>query len=181
MSTLRGEVNCLLRKIKEGNKTLIEDLYFLTANHLKVVAYQYLVNKDDVEDVMMEICVRVQTYINSFNPTMDGYNWLCKMAEHVAFDLNRSHKNNSYMEKAECVFQIDDEMIRHFQKDEILRVMKNISPEKQQLMYFRHWLEYSLKDIAKLMSMKKSNVHKKIKKCEKEIKKILENGGKNEI
>ena len=179
MSKLKGKVNQLLKKIKEGDTNLIEELYFLTANHLKIIAYQYLANKDDVEDVMMEICVRVQMYIDSFNPTMDGYNWLCKMAEHVAFDLNKSHKANSYMEKLEVQFQIDDEMMRHFEKYEILRIMKTMTAEEQQLLYYRHWLEYKICDIADLMGMKKSNVHKKIKQCEKKIKDFLEKGGKN--
>ena len=91
MSLLRGEVNRILKKLKSGNNAMMQELYQVTANHLKVIAYQYIFNKNDWEDVLMETYIRVQKYIQTFNDEKDGYNWLCRIVENIAHDMNRKN------------------------------------------------------------------------------------------
>ncbi len=79
MSNFRREINLLLSGIKCGDKTKLKILFSTTYNHLKVIAYKYAINKNDIEDILIESYIKIFKYINSFDMSKDGYNWLCKI------------------------------------------------------------------------------------------------------
>ena len=54
-------------------------------------------------------------------------------------------------------------------KDEVLRIMKVLPLMDQRLLYLKFWKNMSYAEIAEHLSMKKSNVHKRIQKILKEI------------
>lgn len=56
-------------------------------------------------------------------------------------------------------------------KDEVLRIMKVLPLMDQRLLYLKFWRNMSYAEIAEHLSMKKSNVHKRIQKILKEIHK----------
>ena len=90
----RRKLNKLLLEIKCGDKSKIDDIFDLTFNHLKFVALHYLFNKREFKDALCEAYYRTLKYINSFNILKDGYNWLCRIVQNVANDMNK--QSNKY-------------------------------------------------------------------------------------
>lgn len=172
MSVLRNEVNKILKGIKEGDASKQRELIEATCNFLKLIAYKYLYNKDDVEDVVMESYMKVYRRINSFNLSLDGYNWICKIVENTAYDFNEAYMKNHRVEKSLAVTEdfadVDDSFS---DKDEILRIVKVLPRTDQRLLYLKFWRNMSYAQIAEHMSVKKSTVHKRIQKIFKEIRK----------
>ena len=93
MSYFGVAVSKLLTQIKKSSGAerldLLDKLYQRTANHLKGIAILYLTDKSHIEDTVEETFVRVIRYIDRFNEASDGYNWMCKITENAAHDINK--------------------------------------------------------------------------------------------
>ncbi|MBR2321497.1 MAG: RNA polymerase sigma factor [Clostridia bacterium] len=171
MSFLRGDVNRILKKLKSGNNAILQELYQVTANHLKVIAYQYIVNKNDWEDVLMETYIRVQKYIQTFNDEKDGYNWLCRIVENIARDMNRKTSREIPSEERYLTFYVDDSMLESFKDDELLRALSVRTSLEQELIYFKFYRGLTYKEIAEVVGCKVSEVKLHIKTALSQIRK----------
>ena len=169
MSILRKDVNKILIKIKKGEERSKNVLFEMTYNHLKVIAYPYVRNKADVEDVLVEAYLKIFRYISSFDPKQDGYNWMCKVVQNVARDFDKNVFEEVSLEALEPNSHTIDleEMIAT--KDEIQRWLQPYSERDRKMMYLRFWENRTIEEIADVLGMKKSNVHKRISKILKEI------------
>lgn len=89
MSKYAKEVNECLISIQKGDQSEIKTLINITSNHLKAMIKGYLVNKIFLNDVLFETYERVLLYIKSFNPLLDGYNWMCRIAKNLSYAYNK--------------------------------------------------------------------------------------------
>ena len=169
MSILRTEVNKILIKIKKGDKESKNVLLEKTYNHLKVIAYPYVRNKDDVEDVLIEAYLRMYQYASSFDPKKDGYNWMCKIVQNVARDWDKNFFQNLSLEDIEEKTQVIETEAQIVLRDEVERWLKPYPERDRKMMYFRFWENRTIEEIAEMLDMKKSNVHKRISKIIDEI------------
>lgn len=169
MSFFGKDVNKLLSRIQSGDERAKEELFDKTYGHLKAVACRYLRDKNDAEDVLSNVYLKVFSSIRSFDRGKDGYNWLCKIVQNEAYDFNK---------KTVADLPIDDENLGAeqtaldealAQSDEIWRWLKAYDERDRKIIYLKFWEEYSYAEIAKELGMKKSNVHKRISKILSEI------------
>ena len=169
MSTLREDVNRLLAGVKSGKEDSKEKLFELTYNHLKIIARIYVYDKNDVEDVLQIAYLKVFKHIKSFNLSKDGYNWLCKIVQNVAYTLRRKTPTCVSLDDYSQCADSRDIMDYISAKEEIYRYLENYSERDRQLIYLRFYEDYCYSEIAEKMNMKKSNVHRRISKIVKEI------------
>ena len=169
MSILRKDVNKVLIKIQKGDEESKNVLFKKTYNHLKVIAYPYVRNKDDVEDVLVEAYLRMYKYVATFDPKQDGYNWMCKIVQNAARDCDKDFFQCVSLEDVEQNDSIieTEEMIAT--KDEVQRWLQPYSKRDRKMMDLRFWKDKTIEEIAQALEMKKSNVHKRISKILKEI------------
>ena len=169
MSILRKDVNKVLIKIKQGDEESKNVLFEKTYNHLKSIAYPYVRNKADVEDVLIEAYLRIFQYVATFDSNKDGYNWMCKIVQNVARDWDKDFFEGVSLEVAEQNGPIIEmeEMIAT--QDEVQRLLQPYSERDRKMMYLRFWENRTIEEIARTLEMKKSNVHKRISKILKEI------------
>lgn len=169
MSKLRRDVNKLLSGIKDGKEKCKQQLFDLTYNHLKIVARSYVIDKNDVEDVLQLTYLKAFKYIKSVDDSKDGYNWLCKILQNEAYSFcKKNPKYYSLEDYSRCTGEFDiTEWVSA--KDEVYRYLKDCSELDCKLIYFKFYEDYSYSDIARIMGMKKSNVHRRVSKVLKEI------------
>lgn len=169
MSILRKEVNRILKRIKKGEEESKNVLFEKTYNHLKRIAYPYVRNKDDVEDVLAEAYLRMYQYIGSFNPKKDGYNWMCRIVQNAARDWDEDFFQTIPLEEAEKNSQVLEWEEAVALKDEVERLLQEYSERDRKMMHMRFWEDRTIEEIAQALGMGKSNVHKQISKILKEI------------
>ena len=169
MSTLRGETNRILADIQAGKEDSKEKLFELTYNHLKIIARIYAYDKNDMEDILQIAYLKVFKHIKSFDLSKDGYNWLCKIVQNVAYTLRRTTPTCVSLDDYSHHADSSDVMNYILAKDEMYRYLENYSEKDRQLIHLRFYEGYCYSEIAEKMSMKKSNVHRRISKIVKEI------------
>lgn len=168
MSVFKNDVNRILLRIQQGDERGKELLFERTYNHLKGIAYRYLRDKNDVEDTLSNAYLKAFSSIRTFDKTKDGYNWLCKIVQNEAYDFNK--KGLDYLPIEENFYAeatgIDEALAT---SDELWRWLKNYGELDRRLVYLKFWEEYSYAEIANMLGMKKSNVHKRVSKIVAEI------------
>ena len=169
MSILRKDVNQVLIKIKKGDEESKNVLFEMTYNHLKSIAYPYVRNKADVEDVLIEAYLRIFQYVATFDPNKDGYNWMCKIVQNVARDWDKSFFKGVSLEDVEQNVPIIEMEETIAMQDEVQRLLQPYSERDRKMMYLRFWENRTIEEIAKSLGMGKSNVHKRISKILEEI------------
>lgn len=173
MSQLGEKVNKLLRKIKNGDIDSFRQLHKLTYNHLTVVAVNYLYCSENLQDVLNESYFRVFRYIDSYDNNKDGYNWMCKIVQNVAYNYNKKFNVSVEINKIEThklFYELDDNIIDNAS---LLQAIKSLGGEEQELIYLKFWEDLSFSEIAAQKGMKKPTVYKKIITALKTIEKFL--------
>ncbi len=169
MFKYRHRLNKLLLKIKSGDTSKADDVYDLTFNHLKIIALHYLFIKTDFEDALCEAYCRMLKYIHNFNILKDGYNWLCRIVQNVANDMNK--KNGKYVLLPEVYvddFSFDDEVDKMLIKDELYRHIKTLPKLDRQFIFYRFYMGWTFDEIAQKFNRGKSFIHNRLKIiCEK--------------
>ncbi len=173
MSKYAKEVNKYLCKIKKGDMSQMKELFNLTANHLRVVAQIYLHNKSNCDDVVSEVYTRVFKYISSFDSKKDGYNWLCKITERVAYSFNA--KENVFNDVPIETVKIEyDELGKIEDQIDLSDALNKLDKEDKAIVIMYYYLGYTLEGIGHSFGKNKVYVHKRIKRILKKLKNILE-------
>jgi len=162
MSRFRNEINKLLYSLQMGDKSRQKELYDYTYNNLKVIALKYAIDKNDYEDILVEAYIRVYKYVGTADLNKDGYNWLCKIVQNVAYDFNKCIKPTVPLDDISFTKIFGDEIDKIISKDEVLKEVCQLSEYDQRLIQLKFYEDMSYAEIAKILNSKKSTVHKQV-------------------
>ena len=160
MSNFRSEINNILYRLQKGDTSLQEILFTKTYNHLKIIAFKYTNNKNNVEDVLIDAYERIFQYIYTFNRLKNGYNWMCKIVQNVAFDYNEGSNAPLVVENYNEIFgkyveELDD-------KCALMQELARLDIHDQEMLYLKYWNDFTYRQIAKKLKMSKSAVHRRV-------------------
>lgn len=177
MSQLGKQTNRILLAVRRGDRDAQRQLFELTYNHLKAVAYNYARDKNDWEDILSEAYLKIFRYAAAFDDSKDGYNWMCKIVQNTAYDYNAKHAPTLPLDDALPLAdggQTEDDFVG---RDAVLRAMDKLSEEDRRLLYLQLYEGLSLAEIARLTGSKKSTVHKRLSALKAKILKEIEQDG----
>lgn len=169
MSILRNKVNSIISALQSGDRSQERKLFNLTYNYLKIIALKYAFDKNDYEDILMEAYTKIFRYIDKADTNKDGYNWLCKIVQNVAYDFNKGVLPTVPLEVASFSSICGDMKDNLEQTDAVLREIFKLPEDKQRLIYLKFYEDLSYSEIAKEVGSKKSTVHKQVTDILKEI------------
>ena len=95
MSNIAGaDERRLIRDIMKGNRMAMQELYSLTVRNMNAVCSRYVVDPDDVKDVLQESYLKAFSKIETFMPRDDGslVAWLRRIVVNEALQLLRRKK-----------------------------------------------------------------------------------------
>lgn len=174
MFKFANEVNSCLLEIKKGNKNpFFNELFEMTAVHLIIVARTYLANKDLAEDVVSVMYSRVMKYIQSFKPDQDGYNWLCRITQHVAYTFNRKEQKVACAERAFALKQPIDAVEQSFDLIDFYMMIDQLEEIDREIALQRFLEGRVLQDIGDRLNLSKVAVHQRLRKINKFISKKI--------
>lgn len=173
MTFTTKEINGYLIKIQQGDKSYVTPLYEKTANHLKVVAKFYLFNKSFAEDVVSNTFIAVLTYIQSFNPKYSGYNWLCKIVQNEAQNINKKELR-IYEAQGKA---IKDQPTEYYDKnfdydldfDDLLRLLKD--KMDKMIAFRRYYLDETYEQTGDFLDISRAAVCKRLQNISKIVEK----------
>lgn len=173
MSILKDNVNKIIKKIKKGKSEAFKELHDATYCHLKFVAFNYLADANDIEDVLNETYFRIYMYVQSADTERDGYNWMCRIVQHLCYDYNEKRGVCDFSDRIsrnKLFYDIEDTVIDNSQ---LYMTMQNLDCSDREILYLTYWEGMSLTEIARKTNLPKSSIYKRLTTLLKDIKEKL--------
>lgn len=173
MSRLAKDVNRCLIAMQNGDLHKFEDLYKLTYNHMKSVALLYLTNKSLCEDVVEDIYVKFFKYYYSYQIGADGYNWMCKAAEHIAFNYNKIEKEKNGNVNLDDIAPPADPINAYENSDmriSLDAIFETLGEPNRTIAIHRYYLGETMEQIGRIVGMGKVAVYKRLQKINAIVK-----------
>ena len=101
----------LLAKLREGDAAAAAQLYRLHVRYLTAVCSRYVVNDEDVKDVLQESFIKIFSSIHRFQPKGEGAlrSWMSRIVANEAIDLLKAKSRLSFSELTEDSTGMPDE------------------------------------------------------------------------
>lgn len=142
------------------------------------------VSKEDRDDLLQNIFIKIYLNINSFDPTFSFNAWVYRIARNEVIDSARKQKRS--IEKG--YLDIDDDFLQFCKQSmDILDVHYKAEDQKifyqafngmparyKDVLYLRYIEMYSYRDISDILKKTESNVTSMIHRAKKEFKKHYE-------
>lgn len=169
------EVTEYLRQIQQGDKSLIEPLFQRTANHLLGIARMYLTNKSLDEDVVSTTFMRLLKYIYSYDPEQDGYNWLCKITQNMAYTFNDKESSVKRLE-LEFAKRMESKWSQDvFDEVDFFILLDRLQEPDKSIAYKRFYENKTMEQIGRELNVSKVAIYQRIKKICKIAEKTYKN------
>ena len=132
------------------------------------IAYQYLFNKYDAEDIVQEVFVKLLTKRVIFKDEENIKSWLIRVTINQCLDYKKSltKKSTVPIENMEIPFE---------QKEgEILEELQLLKEDERNVLYLHYYEGYKIKEIAKILKQKQNTINSKLTRARKKLKEIME-------
>lgn len=176
MSQHTKEANAYLLQIQQGDRSQMTPLFEITAGHLINVARQHLWNKNLAEDAVSEAFMRIDKYIDSFDFSQDGYNWMCKIVQNVSNDINKEEKviadaELTYLKMQELIAPTD-----YLDEISFWEKLNFLDETDRYVIYYRFVEKQSLETIGRALNVTRAAICKRLKTIYKKLEKYLKKG-----
>ena len=131
------------------------------------LAYSYLKNPDDAEDVVQEAFLRLYLSNNKFDTDENVKAWLIRVAINLSKDMLKSAWLRGRTELSKDIPAV------HSEDDTINDVINKLRPEYRSIILLFYYEGYSTKEISQLCGISVSAATTRLSRARKQLKKLL--------
>ena len=91
---LERECDDAIVKIANGEKDALKTVFTAYSQFIASAAYQILQNKEDSEDVLQDVMIKIASNASSYKPGSSPRAWVAAIARNTALDKARSRRAN---------------------------------------------------------------------------------------
>lgn len=145
----------------------------LFGNDILRLAYSYLKNRDDAEDVVQETMIRLFQSDAVFENEQKAKSWLLRVAANLCRDLlkSASHKRETSIPEGYDVAA--EEKPGPENESEVLRAVLNLPEKYRSVIHLYYYEEYSTREIAGITGKKEATVRSLLKRGREKLGKAL--------
>lgn len=147
----------------------IEQVIDLYGNSILRLAYSYLKNYDDAEDILQQTLINYVRSMPSFSEEKQRKSWLLTTAGNLSKNFIRDHKLN-YRD------ELDESMLADKQKEDlsyIWNAVKSLPVKYREVIHLFYYEQYSTAEIAKILKCSEVSVRTNLKRGREKLKVIL--------
>lgn len=170
-----GQLNEILRILKAGNAEALDGILITVGRRMYALALGIVKNREDAEDVLQDSFLKIAKGIHAYREDTNGYAWVMRIVRNCAFDLLRKRKIRA-TEDIDSFFHLSDESYSEEKQARSLVLEEAISrlpQEEKRVIYYRYYLDFTVRDIARETGMSKSGVQRTVESAEKKLKEFL--------
>lgn len=171
----------LVERTKLGDKEAFASIIRNFEKPMYIYCYHMLKNKEEAEDALQEIFIKVYEQIHKYRPNMIFSAWLYKIAYNYSLNQIRSKKRwfrfidrYKYDQPETSTQQIDSQTtLKDF--------LNLLTAEERHILVLRAIQRYNFNEISEIMNMKPATVRKKYERLRKKLqtKEVNEGGTVN--
>lgn len=169
--TYNKAITKLLKGVKLGDKSKMDELFTKTANHFYGYALFKLRDEEKAKDAVMDMYENVMKYIKSFNAGKNGMGWMFTILNNIIKEVFR--KENRIKEYE--IPLIDEnisiaELNQMYDNMGLSEAVSNLDDAERKIIFLHFYECRTLSEIAKLFGLSTSAIHKRVLKIEEKLK-----------
>lgn len=146
------ELNKLFCKLKRKEKNAYEELYQKYSSLVYQIAFSILKNKENAEDVMQNVFIKIVNLSEEKLPSKYEASWLYSVTKNEAISYIR--KNKETMPIEDCAEKVKkDEIEEVMQKESYEKMISSLEQKEKQIISLKVDVGLSFKEIASLLNM----------------------------
>jgi RNA polymerase sigma-70 factor (ECF subfamily) len=168
-------INNALKRILFKDTYGIDIIYNTIGGRMLSVAVGIVKNRQIGEDVVQESFIKIIEKIDNFTPNSNGYAWICKIVQNTALNKLKSEKIRITEDIDEFHNLTNNENSEEISQNNIMakKAMESLDDKQRKMIYYKYYMDMSIREISKKMNISKSTVHKEIKTAEEKMKKYI--------
>lgn len=172
----------LVRKYKAGDASALEQLLINSEKMIYNQAYDILKNREDAQDIVQEVCIKLWNGLNNFNEESSFETYLYTIVKNKCCDLMRKNKSilsldknvedndTTYMDLLDSNVRNNPEeiMMIVFELEETIEKIKDL-PKDQQIALIYRTHGYKYEEIAELLNVSINTVKTRVSRAQEKI------------
>ena len=184
------EINEYIQLAKNGNQKAFKKLLDYYWPEVYSFTLKRTENETDAEDITIETFSKAFDKITKYNADFQFNTWLIAISKNVHIDHIRRRKSNLFVEYDEQedhqAFQIvdetlskEDEIILEQNLSQLLKIIKQLKPNYQEIIQLRYFQELSYQEIADQLGDQLNNVKIKLLRAKKLLFELINESNTN--
>lgn len=174
------KINNFILYVAKGYSQALDAIYENIGGRMLSVAFSVLKDRYLAEDAVQDSFLKIAKNAHRFKPDTNGIAWICKIVRNTALDYLKREKRITKISLDDCfdLGETDSGLERSENAIVLENALKKLSADQRTVIYYRYYLDYTVRDIAKETGIPKSTVMRLIQAAEENLKKILSDGDK---
>ena len=172
------QLNVLLQALRAGDADALDGIYALVGRRMLSLARGITKNHADAEDVVSDSFLKLARGIRGYRPGTNGCAFVMRIVRNCAFDLLRRRKVRAE-EDIDAFFHLTDDRYDAGRMERAVMledVVARLAPSERRMIYYRYYLDFTVREIAKETGMSKSAVARLTAAAEEKLKLLLREG-----
>lgn len=132
------------------------------------LAYSYVKNRADAEDITQEVFLKLYNSSESFSADENAKAWLICVTANTA----KNHLTSAWIKRK--ITLTEDILLKNEKDYELLDMLNSLNVNYRTVIYLHYYEGYSVAEIAKMLKISESNVKARLKRGRDKLKSILE-------
>ena len=174
-----SKINELADRLKKGDRSAGETIF----NEFAPAMYRYFLartsQKETAQDLTQECFARLLGHIDQFDTTHGNFSsWFWRIARNLLIDTYRQKKPTQSIETMQeyglDIVDTTDRVLPHVELQRVLKLVKELSEEEQELFNLYFVADTSYADLAERMGKTEANLRVAVHRVKKKIIEISE-------
>lgn len=180
----------IFQKIRQGSREALGLLWKAHSEHVLNLAFRMLKNRDEAEDILMDIFVLVPSAAHSFRGESTMGTWLYKLTVNACLMKLRAQKRHRELEEehygdiTENAFGVLSETVSGmFQsKSKILEAgLNKLNAETRSMIWLKDAEDLDIKDLANIYNMPEGTIKARLSRARHFLKNFINEAEKESI
>ncbi len=147
-----------IKWIKDRNDINYEKFYNSAKQLVYKVAFSYLKNQEDCDDLVQDVFIKIYNLKNDKLPSYNELSWLYSITKNSSINFIKSRKPELPTDEVFEIQDTRDELEQIIDRDKFNNLIYNLPYKEKEIITLKILGEFSFKEIAGLLDMKIANV-----------------------
>lgn len=171
----KNEINQLFEKFKSGKKEVLEEIYNKYQKVIYCIAFGILKNKDDAEDIVQSVFIKLHTLEKSKLPENNILSWLYTLTKNETLQLLRKQKNNIDLDSIYDLEDTDSDINKLIDKENYNNLISKLNSKEKEIISLKIVSNLSFEQISEILGEKTGTIKWRYYKAIYNLKLILSN------
>jgi len=168
--------NKIVDAVKQGDCKAMQTLYSLTVRYLFAVCQRYVVNDEDVRDILQEAYIKVFRNIKDFSPKdkTSLLAWMTRIIVNESLMYLREKQRETFIDVVDNIPDKEEELeVSRFSSDEIHNAIRRLPTGYRVVLNLYVFEEKTHREIAQMLGIKESSSASQLNRAKHQLRRIL--------